>query len=134
MTLFSRFPESETVEIHLALGFNNLIFDHPRLPEAVKLEIQSYVFSHHASERRPGQTDAQFVYTTRKRAWAALKARFWDLPSEIQDEIGMSLEEMFGQMFERLNVGDTRELVARFTKATPVPLPVPPVLAAEVLR
>ncbi|MBI2561672.1 MAG: hypothetical protein HYW08_04585 [candidate division NC10 bacterium] len=132
MTLFSRFPESETVEIHLALGFNNLIFDHPRLPEAVKQEIRSYVFTHHAGERKPGQTDAQFVYTTRKKAWPLMKQRFWDLPSEIQEQIGASLEEMFGQMFERLNVGDTRELVARFTKATPVAVPVPPALAAAL--
>ena len=29
MDFFGKFPESGTVEIHLALGFNNLIFDHP---------------------------------------------------------------------------------------------------------
>ncbi|HWU40558.1 MAG TPA: class II fructose-bisphosphate aldolase, partial [Candidatus Acidoferrum sp.] len=74
MEVFSRFPETETVEIHLALGFNNLIFDHPRLPKAVKDEIRSYVFTHHADERKPGQTDAQFIYTTRKKAWAGMKA------------------------------------------------------------
>jgi hypothetical protein len=134
MEVFSRFPESETVEIHLALGFNNLIFDHPRLPEAVKQEIRSYVVAHHASERKPGQTDAQFVYTTRKKAWAALKARFWDLPADIQDAIGASLEEMFGQMFERLNAGNTRDLVAKFTRVPVVPVPVPPALAAELAR
>jgi hypothetical protein len=134
MEVFSRFPESETVEIHLALGFNNLIFDHPRLAEAVKQEIRSYVVAHHAGERKPGQTDAQFLYTTRKKAWAALKARFWDLPADIQDAIGASLEEMFGQMFERLNAGNTRDLVARFTETSVVPVPVPPALAAELAR
>jgi len=134
MDVFSRFPESETVEIHLALGFNNLIFDHPRLPEAVKREIRSYVFTHHAGERKPDQTDAQFVYTTRKKAWAGLKARFWDLPADVQDAIGASLEEMFGQMFERLNVGGTRDLVARFTQAPVIPASVPPALAAELAR
>lgn len=134
MEVFSQFPESETVEIHLALGFNNLIFDHPRLPEAVKQEIRSYVFTHHAGERKPGQTDAQFVYTTRKKAWAALKARFWDLPADIQDAIGASLEEMFAQMFERLNAGSTRDLVARLTETSVVPVPVPPALAMELAR
>jgi hypothetical protein len=130
--LFSRFPKSETVEIHLALGFNNLIFDHPLLPESVKQEIRSYVFTRHASERKPGQTDVQFVYTTRKKAWAAMKERFWNLPADIQSAIGASLEEMFGQMFEHLNVGGTRELVARFTEAATVPLAVPPALAVEL--
>ncbi len=134
MEVFSRFPETETVEIHLALGFNNLIFDHPRLPEAVKQEIRSYVFTHHADERKPGQTDAQFIYTTRKKVWAGMKARFWDLPADIQDAIGASLEEMFGQMFERLNTGNTCDLVARFTQAPVVSIPVPPALAAELAR
>lgn len=134
MEVFSRFPETETVEIHLALGFNNLIFDHPRLPEAVKQEIRSYVFTHHADERKPGQTDAQFVYTTRKKAWAGMKARFWDMPADIQDAIGTSLEEMFGQMFERLNVGNTRDLVTRFTQGSIASNPIPPSLAAELAR
>jgi hypothetical protein len=132
--VFSRFPECETVEIHLALGFNNLIFDHPRLPETVKQEIRSYVFTHHAGERKPGETDAQFVYTTRKKAWAPLKARFWDLPTDIQDAIGGSLEAMFTRMFERLNVGNTRDLVARFTTAPAFPVPAPPALLAEMGR
>jgi len=134
MEVFSRFPQTETVEIHLALGFNNLIFDHPRLPEAVKQEIRSYVFAHHAAERKPDQTDAQFIYTTRKKAWAGMKERFWDLPSDIQDAIGASLEEMFGQMFERLNAGNTRDLVARFTQPPVVSVPIPPALAAELAR
>lgn len=129
ISLFNRFPESETVEIHLALGFNNLIFDHPRLPEAVKQEIRSYVFTHHTNERKPGQTDAQFLYTTRKKAWAVMKERFWDLPADVQEAIGSSLEEMFAQMFQRLNVGGTRDLVPQFTQAPAVPVPLPAALA-----
>ncbi len=128
MSLFNRFPENDTLEIHLALGFNNLIFDHPRLPDELKQEIRSYVFTHHADERKPGQTDAQFLYTTRRKAWAALKARFWNLPLDIQEAIGASLEEMFGQMFERLNVGGTHKLVTQFTEAPVIPVPAPPAL------
>jgi hypothetical protein len=130
--LFNRFPGSQTVEIHLALGFNNLIFDHPRLPEAVKQEIRSYVFTQHANERKPGQTDTQFVYTTRKKAWTVMKERFWDLPEEIQTALGSSLEEMFAQMFERLNVGGTGDLVARFTQAPMISAPIPPALSKAI--
>jgi hypothetical protein len=36
--------------------------------------LQWYVFTAHAEERKREQTDAQFVYTTRKKAWAALAA------------------------------------------------------------
>jgi hypothetical protein len=134
MEYFGKFPESGTVEIHLALGFNNLIFDHPKLPQAVKDEIREYCFTHHASERKPDQTDAQFLYTTRKKAWAGMKQRFWDLPADIQETLMGSLEDMFRDMFERMNVGGTDELVARFTRAPVVSVPVPAPLAAALSR
>jgi hypothetical protein len=134
MDYFGRFPESETVEIHLALGFNNLIFDHPRLPKEVKDEIRSYVFAHHADERKPDQTEAQFVYTTRKKVWAGMKERFWNLPQDIQEAVMDSLEEMFRDMFERMRVGETKALVAEFTQAPVVPVPMPTALAKALGR
>jgi hypothetical protein len=132
MEYFSRFPETETVEIHLALGFNNLIFDHPRLPEEVKRDIREYVHRHHAAERKPGQTEAQFVYTTRKKAWAGMKARFWALPPDIQEAIMASLESMFGEMFDRMRVGQTQGLVEKHVRLQAVPLP-PAAPVAEML-
>lgn len=129
MDYFGKFPESGTVEIHLAMGFNNLIFDHPRLPQEVKDEIRAYCFTHHANEQKPDQTEAQFIYTTRKKAWAGMKERFWNLPADIQEGLMVSLEEMFRDMFVRMNVGQTGELVAQHTQAPVVPVPVPPALA-----
>jgi hypothetical protein len=134
MDYFGRFPESETVEIHLALGFNNLIFDHPRLPQEVKDEIRAYCFTHHANERKPDQTEAQFIYTTRKKAWAGMKERFWNLPEDIQQAIMASLEDMFRDMFERMRVGETEALVTQYTQAALVPVPMPAALAATLGR
>ena len=128
----SRFPGTGTVEIHLALGFTNLIFDHPRLPQAVKDEIRAYVFAHHAHERAPGETDAQFIYNLRKKAWGGLRERFWNLPDDIQQDIMISLEAMFRDMFERMKVGATRELVLRHTQPRIVPVPLPPALAGRL--
>jgi hypothetical protein len=129
MDYFGKFPESGTVEIHLALGFNNLIFDHPKLPQAVKDEIRAYCFAHHANEKKPEQTEAQFIYTTRKKAWTGMKQRFWDLPVDIQETLMGSLEEMFRDMFDRMRVGGTNELVATFTQPPVVPVPLPAALA-----
>jgi len=134
MEYFGKFPESGTVEIHLALGFNNLIFDHPKLPQAVKDEIRAYCFTHHASERKPDQTEAQFIYTTRKKAWAGMKQRFWDLPTDVQETLMGSLEGMFRDMFERMRVGNTHELVAKFTEVPVVPAVVPLPLAEAMAR
>jgi hypothetical protein len=125
MDFFGKFPESGTVEIHLALGFNNLLFDHPELPQAVKDEIRAYCFAHHADERKPDQTEAQFIYTTRKKAWAGMKQRFWDLPAGIQETLMSSLEEMFRDMFTRMNVGQTETLVRQHTQAPAIPVAMP---------
>ena len=81
----AKFPATGAVEIHLALGFNNLIFDHPRLPAAIKDQIRDYVFANHAAERKPAETDAQFLYNTRKKAWKAVKKPFWEMPAPDAD-------------------------------------------------
>ena len=124
----------KAVEIHLALGFNNLLFDHPRLPQAVKDEIRAYVFERHAHERAAGETDAQFVYNLRKKSWAGMKQRFFELPADIQSDLMASLEEMFADMFRRMNVADTEELVKRHTDAPVVPVSVPASLARMLAR
>jgi fructose/tagatose bisphosphate aldolase len=121
----ARLPGAGAIEVHLALGFNNLIFDHPSLPKTVKDEIRSYVFKNHASERAANETDQQFLYNVRKKAWKIMKKRFWDLPEPIQADIMRSLQAMFKDMFTWMNVGNTRTLVAEFTKPKRVAPPMP---------
>lgn len=125
----ARFPGTGAIEIHLALGFNNLIFDHPRLPQAVKDEIRDYTFANHASERRPDENDVQFLYNTRKKAWKVMKKRFWELPQDIQADIMASLEEMFRNMFTWMNVGGTRQLVREHARPVKVHAAKPEVIA-----
>lgn len=111
----ARFPEAGAVEIHLALGFNNLIFDHPSLPQAIRDEIRDHTFTHHSQERAAGETDAQFLYNTRKKAWRVVKERFWHMPPAAQDDIMRSLEGMFRDMFTWMKVGGTQGLVREHT-------------------
>jgi fructose/tagatose bisphosphate aldolase len=124
----ARFPETGAVEIHLALGFNNLIFDHPKLPQAVKDEIRDYVFSNHIAEKSPDETDAQFLYNTRKKAWKIMKKRFWELPEPIQEDIMSSLQSMFTDMFTWMNVSATGDLVLEHTTIEKVSPPIPDAL------
>ena len=128
----ARFPEAGAVEIHLALGFNNLIFDHPSLPQAIRDEIRDYTFTHHAQERAPGETDAQFLYNTRKKAWKVVKERFWRMAPDVQDDIMGSLEGMFRDMFTWMNVGGTHRLVRDHTTMKKTPLD-PPAAVAKAL-
>jgi len=121
----ARFPATGAVEIHLALGFNNLIFDHPSLPQAIRDGIREYTFANHASERAPGETDAQFLYNTRKKSWKVMKKPFWEMPASAEADIMRSLEGMFRDMFTWMNVGNTSQLVLDHTTVTKIAPPVP---------
>jgi fructose/tagatose bisphosphate aldolase len=124
----AKFPAAEAVEIHLALGFNNLIFDHPSLPQALKGQIRDYTFANHAAERAPGETDAQFFYNTRKKSWKVMKQPFWEMPAGAQAEIMASLQVMFRNMFTWMNVGGTSRLVLDNTTLVKVAPPLPEAL------
>jgi fructose/tagatose bisphosphate aldolase len=110
---FGKFPEVGTVEIHLATGFQNMIFDN--LPQEVVDEAYDYLRVNHANEWKPGKTEEQVLYSARKRAIGAFKRQWWDLEAETQAEIGAILEEQFLFLFEQLNVGNTRDLAKRIT-------------------
>jgi hypothetical protein len=124
----AKFPGTGTVEIHLALGFNNLIFDHPSLPQALKDQIRDYTFANHAHERGADDNDTQFFYNSRKKAWKVMKKPFWDMGSKAEEEIMTSLQAMFRDMFTWMNVGATSDLVAAHTTVTKVAPPQPEVL------
>ncbi len=115
---FSRFAEANALEVHLATGFQNIFYD--ELPSDLLEEIFAYLRDNHSNERKEGQTDDQFYYKTRKRAIGPFKQAFWDLPESTVHTIENKWEKQFKLLFERLNVGGTRELVQRFTKVVPI--------------
>ena len=120
-SVFNKFPESEAVEIHLATGFQNMVLDAPSLPEEMKRDIHEWVFANAADERKPGQTDEQFVYTTRKKALGPFKQRMWDMPDKAKQPIIDALEEKFEFLMEKLGVFGTKDIVAKYVKPTEVP-------------
>lgn len=127
-TQLAKFPETGAIEIHLALGFNNLIFDHPALPAGIRDGIRDYVFSNHAHERGKGENDTQFFYNTRKKAWKVMKGPFWEMPAPVQDEIMASLQKMFTDMFTWMNVVGTSRLVDEHVTPVKVSPPLPAAL------
>ncbi|MEE8414156.1 MAG: class II fructose-bisphosphate aldolase [Dehalococcoidales bacterium] len=112
--MFELFPESDTLEIHLATGFQNIIYDHPSFPEELLASIYGYLKDNHSNEKQPSDTEEQFLYKTRKKAWGPFKEQTWHLPGEIRLEIMGALENQFSHLFRSLNVTDTRELVSKY--------------------
>ncbi len=114
--LFHRFPAVETAEIHLATGFQNALYEHPAFPEELHREIEAWCFANAADERKPGQTDQQFVYTTRKKAIGPFKRQLWDLAPKA--EILASQRRKISYLFTELGVNESRSMVASLV--TPV--------------
>ena len=80
---------------------------------------------HAADERKPNDTDEQFLYRARKKAIGPFKKATWDLPEDVRAEIGRRLEEKFGFLFEKLRVPGTKGVVERWVK----PVELEPTLA-----
>lgn len=114
---FSNFPRVETAEIHLATNFQNIIFDHPRLPADLRRRMYAWLDEQAAGERKPDDSDEQFYYKTRKKAIGPFKQDLWSLPEDIRSAIAADLERMFAFLFEQLNVNGTADLVDRFIQA-----------------
>ena len=129
---FGRFAEANAIEVHLATAFQNQIFEHAAFPADLKAEIYAYLAENHADERKAGQTDAQFVYGARKRAFGPFKRRLWDMPAETRDRIADDLEASFSQLMQRLGVAGSAGIVDRFVPRVDVPAPMPAALAATL--
>jgi fructose/tagatose bisphosphate aldolase len=129
--LFHRFPEVETAEIHLATGFQNLMMDHPRFPAELLKEMHAFANSELAGERTADETDVQFFYKTRKKAWGPFKRQAWDMPAEIRAELGKTLQDKFEFLIRQLKANDTREITLRYVEQTPVEIEPPAALSGN---
>ena len=116
--LFSKFVDSETLEVHLATNFTNMFFDH--IPASFREEIYAYLREKSAAERKPDMTDEQFYYKTRKNSIGPFKSKSWHLPAGVKTEINQALENQFRKLFVSLNLAGTSKYVDRFIKAVPV--------------
>ncbi len=111
---FDAFPRVGACEIHLATNFQNMVYDHPAFPAALKDEMYAWVREHAQEEKKPKDTDEQFLYKARKKAIGPFKSRLWALPAEVRGAIGTTLEEQFAFLMTKLRIGATSAVVAKF--------------------
>jgi hypothetical protein len=109
--LFDRFPAAECAEIHLATGFQNMLFDGGFLPEGLKAEMYAWLDANCADERKADMTDEQFHYKTRKKSYGPFKRQLFDLPADTRQKFAAALEEKFHFLFEKLGMRGTKGLV-----------------------
>jgi hypothetical protein len=111
---FGLFPRVGAAEVHLATGFQNMIFDSQYFPRELLDEIHKFLAENYFKDKAPGETEEQFFYKVRKQAFGDFKQEMWDLPQANLDGIGAALEARFSQLFEKLNVLNTVALVNKY--------------------
>ncbi len=111
---FDMFTKSGTLEVHLATGFQNIIYDSQAFPADLRQEIYAHLAKKYSDERKEGETDEQFQYKTRKKALGDYKKELWNLPEATLGTIMTELENRFSLMFRKLNAVNTTDLVTRY--------------------
>jgi fructose/tagatose bisphosphate aldolase len=110
---FDAFPRAGACEIHLATNFQNMVYEHPEFPAALKAEMYAWVREHATEERKPKDTEEQFIYKARKKAIGPFKQQMWTLDDTARRAIGQSLEEQFTFLMTKLKINDTAAVVSR---------------------
>ncbi|MGZ6213968.1 MAG: class II fructose-bisphosphate aldolase [Candidatus Limnocylindria bacterium] len=128
---FHHFPTNGTAEIHLATGFQNILYDDGGLPDALRAEMYAWCIGNCAEERKPDETEEQFLYKTRKKAIGPFKRALWTLPAESQEQIGANMRAKFGLLFDKLGIAGTRSLVDRYVPIPDQPRPLPAALGGR---
>ncbi|MBI5887620.1 MAG: class II fructose-bisphosphate aldolase [Deltaproteobacteria bacterium] len=111
---FDIFPKRAAAEVHLATGFQNMIYDSPAFPEDLKMEVYKHLAQKHSDERKPGDTEEQFLYKTRKKGFGPFKRRMWTMDSKKKEAIGKELEARFDLLFDKLNCKGSADYVKKW--------------------
>ena len=111
---FDAFPRHGACEIHLATDFQNMVYDHPQFPADLKAEMYAWIRENAVEERKPKDTEEQFIYKARKKAIGPFKKRMWSMSEDRRNAIGQSLEERFTFLMRQLKIDGTAATVAKF--------------------
>lgn len=107
--LFHNFPTYNTLEIHLATGFQNIVYDH--MDPKLKQEIYEWLKVNCKDEQKEGQTEDQFLYKTRKKALGPFKNKIWTQEAKYKDETLAALKTQFEYLFTQLNLFNTTKWI-----------------------
>ncbi|MBI2974020.1 MAG: class II fructose-bisphosphate aldolase [Deltaproteobacteria bacterium] len=117
---FDNFPKKQTVEVHLATGFQNIIYDSAAFPKEVKDEIYAWLKQNCAGERKEGDSEEQFYYKTRKKGFGPFKQKLWSLPEETRSAIMSELSRTVDMLFKKLNAVGSKKLTDKYIKPVAV--------------
>ncbi len=120
---FDQFPKHQTMEVHLATGFQNTVLDSTALPRTLKENIYKWLDTNAADERKPNMTNEQFYYKARKKALGPFKKEMWSLTDNTKGALMSELAHQFDMLFARLAIKGSSKTIAKFVKPVAVHQP-----------
>src|SRR6202008_1299681 len=94
-----------------------MVYEHPQFPADLKAEMYAWLRENATEERKPKDTEEQFIYKARKKAIGPFKRRIWSIDAPSRQAIGASLEERFTFLMRQLKIDNTATVVAKFVTA-----------------
>jgi hypothetical protein len=79
--------------------------------------MYAWVREHATEERKPKDTEEQFMYKARKKAIGPFKKQMWSIEANHRRAIGQSLEERFTFLMKQLKIANTSAAVSKFVQA-----------------
>lgn len=112
--LFDKFPQNKTLEIHLATGFQNIVYEN--MPQTLREEVYRWIEQNLQKENQPEWTKEQFIYKARKKALGPFKKQIWELSDTDKQPILDMLETSLRSHFEKLNTFGSRNVLDQVYK------------------
>ncbi|QQG40721.1 MAG: class II fructose-bisphosphate aldolase [Candidatus Levyibacteriota bacterium] len=109
--LFGEFPKNKTLEIHLATGFQNIVYDN--IPVALREKMYEWIKNNCKKEWEEDWNEEQFIYKTRKKALGPFKKQLFELGGKDKQKILAGLEKQLSFLFQKLNVIDTKKFIEK---------------------
>ena len=113
MDSFHKFVKSQTAEIHLSTGFQNLVYD--KMPKVLRDEMYAWIKKDLKTEWKEGWTEDQFLYKTRKKAWGPFKKHLWNLSESDKEPIVHAMEKYIAEIFDQLHIENTLEKIEKYS-------------------
>src|SRR5207245_10668028 len=99
-----------------------MVYEDPQFPPDLKAEMYEWTRQNALEERKPKDTEEQFIYKARKKAIGPFKRRMWSLPEPARRAIGQSLQERFTFLMRQLTIDGTAAVVSKFVSTVPLPI------------
>ena len=107
----SQFTKHNTLEIHLATGWQNIILDSESFPRNLARDMEEWVLNNFGAKYK---TIEECMYRERKKAWGQFQNRVWDIEEKNVEAIMEEVGERGTIILNELGMKDRSEILRKY--------------------